>query len=108
MQQQNQKSDRLLAATVPGVAVSQSKVYLNDQNITVSLGSGMASNPFANRPAVDSLASIIDATSASISEFHNQSTHAWVSGGPLELVLDYKKSARLAACIDPMRLLILH
>jgi len=63
--------------------------YLNDQNITVSLGSSMAPNPFANRTTADSLSSIIDAPSASASENHDQSTHVWVSGGPLELDFDF-------------------
>jgi hypothetical protein len=64
-------------------------VYLNDQNITVSLGSSMAAEPFANRTAAASLASIIDAPSATADEFHNQSTHVWVSGGVLELDFDF-------------------
>jgi hypothetical protein len=71
---------------ISGVA---NAAYLNDQNITVSLGPSMSPNPFANRPTAASLASIFDAPSASASEFHNQSTHVWVSGGTLELVFDF-------------------
>ncbi len=63
-------------------------IYLNDQNISVSLGSSMDAEPFANRSTVDSLASIIDAPSADAPENHNQSTHVWVSGGSLELDFD--------------------
>ncbi len=62
--------------------------YLNDQNITVALGSSMAPEPFSNRSTVDSLASIIDAPSATVSEEHNQSTHVWINGGTLELDFD--------------------
>ena len=62
--------------------------YLNDQNITVALGSSMAPEPFSNRSTVDSLASIIDAPSAAVSEEHNQSTHVWINGGTLELDFD--------------------
>lgn len=64
-------------------------VYLNDQNISVSLGSSMSAEPFANRSSVDSLASIIDAPTAIASENHNQSTHVWVSGGSLELDFNF-------------------
>lgn len=64
-------------------------VYLNDQNISVSLGSSMSAEPFANRSAIDSLASIIDAPSAAASEDHTQLTHLWVSGGHLELDFDF-------------------
>jgi len=84
----------ILATATPGIA---NAAYLNDQNITVSLGSSMTANPFANRSAADSLASIIDAPSASASEFHNQSTHVWVSGGTLELVFDFGAEYDLGA-----------
>ena len=63
-------------------------IYLNDQNISVSLGSSMDAEPFANRSTADSLSSIIDAPSADAPENHNQSTHVWVSGGSLELDFD--------------------
>jgi hypothetical protein len=64
-------------------------VYLNFSNISVALGPTMAAEPFANRTTAASLASIIDAPTAASSEFHNQSTHVWVSGGSLELVFDF-------------------
>ena len=65
-----------------------SAIYLNDQNISVSLGSTMAAEHFENRSTADSIASIIDAPLAEESENHNQSTHVWVSGGSLELDFD--------------------
>ena len=68
--------------------VNAETAYLNGENITVSLGSSMAPDPFENRSTVDSLASIIDALSAEESEIHDQTTHVWVSGGSLELNFD--------------------
>lgn len=64
-------------------------IFLNNSNSSVALGQSMAPNPFANRSTSASLASIIDAPSAAASEFHNQSTHVWVSGGVLELDFDF-------------------
>ncbi|WP_199930479.1 hypothetical protein [Sedimenticola thiotaurini] len=49
----------------------------------------MAAEPFANRSTADSLASVIDAASATTEEFHTQSTHVWVNGGSLELDFDF-------------------
>ena len=63
--------------------------YLNDTNISVSLGRGMPAEPFANRSTADSLASVIDADSAGDHEFDAQSTHVRVSGGQLELRFDF-------------------
>lgn len=73
----------------PGGEARAASIYLNDQNITVALGASMAPEPFANRTAAASLASIIDAPSADAGEFHTQTTHVWVSGGPLELDFDF-------------------
>jgi PEP-CTERM motif len=80
----------LAAALALSLPVAANAVYLNDQNSTVALGPSMSANPFANRTTAASLASIIDAPSATVSEFHNQSTHVWVSGGTLELVFDFQ------------------
>ena len=77
-----------LIAGVIGVAKADS-IYLNDSNITVTLGASMAPEPFSNRTTAGSLASIIDAPSAVAGEFHNQSTHVWVSGGVLEIDFDF-------------------
>ena len=68
---------------------AQAQVYLNDANISVTLGASMAPEPFQNRTTAASLASVIDATSATAPEDHNQSTHVWVSGGSLELDFDF-------------------
>jgi len=80
----------LLIGLVLAAPSVSNAIYLNDQNITVALGPSMAAEPFANRTTAASLASIIDAPSASAAEFHNQGTHVWVSGGPLELVFDFQ------------------
>jgi hypothetical protein len=68
-------------------------IYLNDQNLSVSLGASTnpvsrpATDPFNNLSTAQSLANVIDAPSASAPEFHNQSTHVWMTG-TLELVFD--------------------
>lgn len=72
-----------------GFAGNAQAIYLNDSNISVALGSSMAAEPFANRTTAASLASVIDAASATTKEFHTQSTHVWVSGGSLELDFDF-------------------
>lgn len=72
-----------------------SAAYLNDTNMTVALGVSMSAEPFSNRTTADSLASIIDAPTAASSEFHNQSTHVWVSGGQLELDFDLQQEYNL-------------
>lgn len=74
-------------AILPRVAEAV-PVFLNDQNMTVALGASMAAEPFANRTAAASLASVIDAPTAAAGENHNQGTHVWVSGGALELEFD--------------------
>lgn len=71
------------------VSTATQAVYLNDQNISVALGSSMAPDPFANLSTAASLANVIDVASASDGEFHNQSTHVWVSNGVLELDFDF-------------------
>ncbi len=81
----------LVTAMIVGGPTAAHAVYLNNQNSTVKLGPTMAPNPFENRSTLDSLASVIDAPSASAVEFHNQSAHVWVSGGLLELVFDFKE-----------------
>jgi hypothetical protein len=83
-----------LGASVPAQAAP---IYLNEANISVALGPNMEAEPFANRTAADSLASIIDADSAAAGELHNQQTHVWVSGGILELVFDFGAEYDLSA-----------
>jgi hypothetical protein len=62
-------------------AADAAPVYLNEQNITVSLVSP------ANLTG-GILANVIDAPTADAIEFHNQTTHVWRSGGALELRFD--------------------
>lgn len=64
-------------------------VFLNNSNATVALGASMAAEPFANRSTAASLASIMDLPSADATEFHNQSSHVWISGGMLEVDFDF-------------------
>ncbi|MBB4630501.1 PEP-CTERM sorting domain-containing protein [Sphingosinicella soli] len=80
------------AALGVSAAATAAPVYLNDAaGVTVTLGAAHAGDPepFANRTTAASLASIIDAPTATSGELHTQSTHVWVSGGPLELVFDF-------------------
>jgi hypothetical protein len=80
-----------------GGSANATPVYLNDQNITVELGTSHAAQviasptfgPFANVNITQSLANIIDAPSATAGELHNQQTHVWVNGGHLELDFDF-------------------
>ncbi|MEX0884897.1 MAG: hypothetical protein WD009_00520 [Phycisphaeraceae bacterium] len=76
-------------AGVVGTAGAAEPVYLNDQNISVSLGASMSAEPFANRTTAESLANLIDAPSADAGELHTQPAHVWVSGGPLEVDFDF-------------------
>jgi len=77
-------------ALLAGFSGVSNAVYLKDQNISVSLGISMASEPFANQTTAISLANIIDAPSADASENHiSPTTHVWVSGGSLELDFDF-------------------
>ncbi len=82
-------SAAVLLGVVSGVA-NAIPIYLNDQNITVSLGSGMAAEPFANQTTAIALANVIDALSADAPENHiSPTTHIWVSGGSLKLDFDF-------------------
>ena len=57
---------------------STESLYLNIDNISVSVGSGTSSgsfnNTFSNGNTIDK---VIDAPSADAEEFHNQTTHIW-------------------------------
>lgn len=73
---------------------SGASVYLNDQNITVAVGSGTSPGNFHN--TFDNgfgIEKVIDAPSATAEEFHNQITHIWFTadqaGGGLELEFDF-------------------
>jgi hypothetical protein len=71
-------------------------MFLNNPTITVALGLSMSPEPFANRTTAASLASIIDAPTATSSELHSQSTHVWVSGGNLEIEFDLRAPYNLS------------
>lgn len=83
----------VLTALFEVSVVHAAPIYLNDQNMSVSLGGGTnpvsrpATDPFNNLSTAQSLANVIDAPSASAPEFHNQSTHVWMTG-VLALVFD--------------------
>ncbi len=86
----------LMAAGAAQAQTTTTEVYLNGTNMSVALGPGMSANPFANRGTAESLASIIDAPSASAFEKHNQQTHVWVSGGTLALAFDLRDEYNLS------------
>lgn len=73
----------LACQLVAGISFGQ--IYFNNENMTVMLGPSMEAEPFQNRSTADSLASVIDMPNADAIDPHNQSTHVWVSGAPLEL-----------------------
>lgn len=69
-------------------------VYLNNTNISVSVGAGTSSGSFNNTfSGGNTIDKVIDAPSATATEFHNQSTHIWFTadnvGGGLELLFDF-------------------
>ncbi len=74
-------------------ASTLNEIYLNIDNISVSVGTGTSpgtfNNTFSNGQTIDK---VIDAPSADAEEFHNQTTHIWFTadqiGGGLELVFD--------------------
>jgi hypothetical protein len=69
-------------------------IYLNNTNITVAVGAGTSPGTFNNTfDSGQTIEKVIDAPSATASEFHNQTTHLWFTadadGGGLELVFDF-------------------
>lgn len=84
----------LIIAGMPAQAGTTGEIYLNIDNITVSVGPGTSAgsfnNTFDNGQTIDK---VIDAPSADAEEFHNQTTHIWFTtaeaGGGLELVFDF-------------------
>ena len=74
-------------------SVDAAPVYLNQTNISVSVGAGTTStssnNTFSGGQTIDK---VIDAPAADSEEFHNQTTHIWYSGpvgSGLELLFDF-------------------
>lgn len=86
-----------LAANVGLSAHAQDPVYLNVDNISVSVGpntsDGTFNNTFNSGQTIDK---VIDAPSAVAEEFHNQTTHVWYTasavGGSLELLFDFQQA----------------
>lgn len=69
-------------------------VYLNQGNITVSVGAGTSPGTFNNTfTGGATITKVIDAPTADAAEFHNQQTHIWYTansvGGGLELLFDF-------------------
>jgi len=94
------KISKFLITTISVLATSSAlaaPVYLNNNNISVSVGSGTSpgsfNNTFNNGNTIDK---VIDAPSADAEEFHNQTTHIWFTadliGGGLELLFDFGQS----------------
>lgn len=80
-----------LASALPGQAQT---VYLNQDNIAVSIGAGTSAGTFNNTFAGGAtITKVIDAPTAASPEFHNQATHIWFTansvGGGLELLFDF-------------------
>lgn len=82
-------------AVITATAVHAQDTFFNFENLTVELGASMSPEPFANRSAADSLASIINLPDADATEFHTQSEHVWINGGHLELEFTLLAPARL-------------
>jgi len=71
-------------------------IYLNNQNITVTVGAGTSAGSFNNTfNGGNTIEKVIDASSADTEEFHNQTTHIWFTadqiGGGLELKFDFNQ-----------------
>ncbi|SEN04916.1 DUF4457 domain-containing protein [Nitrosomonas marina] len=69
-------------------------IYLNNTNISVSVGAGTSPGSFNNTfNGGNTIDKVIDAPSATATEFHNQNTHIWYTannvGGGLELLFDF-------------------
>lgn len=83
------------AFSMAGMASAHAQtVYLNQGNITVSVGAGTSPGTF-NNTFTDgaTITKVIDAPTADAAEFHNQQTHIWYTansvGGGLELLFDF-------------------
>jgi hypothetical protein len=82
------------AVSLAASVASAAPIYLNQSNISVSVGAGTSAgtfnNTFNNGATIDK---VIDAPTALAEEFHNQSTHIWYTaaddGGSLELLFDF-------------------
>ena len=70
------------------VVCGTDSVYLNDENITVTLGD----NTEGGLNNTSSLQNVIDADTAASEELHSQTTHVWHTGEQLELLFDFQES----------------
>lgn len=83
------------AFSMAGMAPAHAQtVYLNQSNITVSVGAGTSPGTFNNTFASGAtITKVIDSATADAAEFHNQQTHIWYTassiGGGLELLFDF-------------------
>ena len=77
-----------------GVPAQAQTVYLNQDNISVSVGAGTSPGTFNNTfDGGATITKVIDSATADAAEFHNQQTHIWYTassvGGGLELLFDF-------------------
>lgn len=75
-------------------SVFAAPIYLNNTNISVAVGAGSSPGSFNNTfNGGNTIDKVIDAPSATATEFHNQTTHIWFTandvGGGLELLFDF-------------------
>lgn len=96
------KIDLFKAVLAPIVLISATgvmaeTVYLNKDNISVTVGDGTSAGTFNNTfNGGQTIEKVIDAPTADAEEFHNQTTHIWFTaddlGGGLELDFDFGQS----------------
>ena len=84
----------LLPALVAASGSAIASTYLNQSNITVTVGAGPSPGSFNNTfTGGSTITKMIDAPTATAEEFHNQTTHIWFTaaddGGGLELLFDF-------------------
>ena len=86
------------AAATMGGAADATPVYLNEDNISVSVGAGTSPGTFNNTAtgyaSLDAaIQKVINAPSADATEDHTQASHIWYTanelGGGLELIFDF-------------------
>ena len=86
-----------LAAIFTSLPTLAHAVYLNQDNISVSVGPGTSPGSFNNTFANgNTITKVIDSPTADAEEIHNQVTHIWYTandvGGGLELLFDFNES----------------
>lgn len=84
----------LLPVLVAASSSAVASTYLNQSNISVTVGEGTSPGSFNNTFAgTSTITKVIDAPTAIAEEFHNQTTHIWhtasEAGGGLELKFDF-------------------